>query len=209
MKTKFVEDVSQKELYDSPNPLVRHVHRKRLEKIIELIGDTTGKTVLDIGCGEGYFLERLNGKLIGIDYSEKKLKEAKKRLKKAKLIKGDAKKLPFKDNSIDVFIVSEVLEHIDGAKEVAKEIIRTAKDNAIVVISAPNENNWQIARLLLLRFPLRLEGHVNKISPKTLEDWFETKAEKKYNIPNLPFLFCLTHIHKFKIKKEKIHPTKE
>jgi hypothetical protein len=94
----------------------------------------------------------------------------------------------------DAFIASEVLEHIPDLKIVAKEVSRSAKKEYIVVVSAPNERNWEIARLFMLRFPLKLEGHVNSITPKGLDEIFCSKASRKENIPRLPFDFCLTQI---------------
>jgi len=200
MKQKFVEEVSQEELYGSRNPLVRFAHLKRLENIIKMLGNTEGMAVLDIGCGEGFMLERLKGKTIGLDYSMEKLKRAKERVQGALLVRGDATMLPFRENCFDAFIASEVLEHIPNLEGVASEVRRTARKKAVAVVSAPNEKNWRIARLFLLRFPIKLEGHVNSLTPKKLEGLFGKKVLLRENIPNLPFFLCLTQMAKYRVK---------
>ncbi len=52
---------------------------------------------------------------------------------KIRLIFSDAKKLPFKSNSFDKVIASEVLEHIDNDMEVVKEVKRVLKPKGIFV----------------------------------------------------------------------------
>lgn len=45
--------------YDSPNPLIRFAHRRRLEKALEMIGNSANLRLLDYGCGDGLFLAKL------------------------------------------------------------------------------------------------------------------------------------------------------
>jgi len=47
------------------------------------------------------------------------------------------KKLPFKNNSFDTIILSDVLEHIPNPNDVMKEVHRILKPNGIVLMNAP------------------------------------------------------------------------
>lgn len=65
--------------YGSANPLVRYVLFERIDAVLALIGKAHGK-ILDAGCGEGHFLERLRKEgqksVYGIDLSEKRAPHA-------------------------------------------------------------------------------------------------------------------------------------
>ncbi len=90
--------------------------------------------ILDIGCGEGVFIEELKKigfqKIIGIDknYSSKDV------------IRGDIMNLPFRDNSFDVALLLDVIEHLpfEFQKNGIREIKRVLKTNGILIVSVPN-----------------------------------------------------------------------
>jgi ubiquinone/menaquinone biosynthesis C-methylase UbiE len=90
--------------------------------------------LLDVGCGEGVFVEELlkNGfsNVMGIDenYSSDRV------------VKGSALSLPFQDKSFDVVLFLDVIEHISIEKqEIAiKEIFRILKGGGTLVVSIPN-----------------------------------------------------------------------
>lgn len=71
-----------------------------------------GSSVLDIGCGPGYFsllLSSLGMKVTAADYSEKMLEQAKNLLngttsKNVEFVQADAHCLPFEDNSFDAVV---------------------------------------------------------------------------------------------------------
>jgi 2-polyprenyl-3-methyl-5-hydroxy-6-metoxy-1,4-benzoquinol methylase len=48
------------QLYNSRNPLVKFVHRQRLDAIAALVPTGGGLKVLDAGCGEGHLIQRLH-----------------------------------------------------------------------------------------------------------------------------------------------------
>lgn len=89
--------------------------------------------ILDIGCGFGEFAQAyFDTKVdVGIDIAPKDLEVAKQGGKYKKLVLGDARKLPFKDELFaSVFSIS-TLEHITSPKKVIKETFRVLKKNGI------------------------------------------------------------------------------
>jgi ubiquinone/menaquinone biosynthesis C-methylase UbiE len=103
------------------------------------------KTILDIGCGNGYYCIELAKKgksCVGID----PLKEisldiaktnAKKENVKVKFIQGISEKLPFKDKTFDVVLLMSVLQHVNDQKKTLYEIRRVLKDNGFFILSVP------------------------------------------------------------------------
>jgi len=99
-------------------------------------------SILDVGCGEGITLfnfekEGIGKKLYGIDYSDDALKIGKKIHPHLNLRKGDIYDIKEKDNSFDLVMATEVLEHLEDPQKALKELIRVSKK--YVMLSVPNE----------------------------------------------------------------------
>jgi ubiquinone/menaquinone biosynthesis C-methylase UbiE len=116
----------------------------RFEWILRCLGDVKGKTVLDVGCGDGaltYRIAKKGADVIGIDNSEEGIKLAKEIFNKKKIsanfILTDAYKMPIENNSIDCAVLSDVIEHVRKPERLLKEIKRVLKNNGKLVISTP------------------------------------------------------------------------
>src|SRR5258708_2618194 len=138
--------------------------QKRLEKLLDNVGDMAlkrrakkivletnpldGDNILDLGCGDGFYLHLLSNlgldlKLTGSDFDEAALIVAKKRFKGSgiKFVKGDLmSKLPFKDKVFDKIVMSEVAEHLPNDLKGLKEVFRILKPNGVLCITVPNAN---------------------------------------------------------------------
>jgi|GEM_PF-6765946 len=96
-----------------------------------------GKNILDVGCGNGLLLEKLNGKLVGVDFSGSMLEEASKRQPNCTYVVASATHLPFKDKSFDTAVCIDMLHHLptDSAQLSAiKELIRVSSKRAVFEI---------------------------------------------------------------------------
>ena len=113
-------------------------YKARMNAIIRMCG--TGKKILDIGCFTGYLMERLkekNNEVYGVDISQKAVSNAKK--KGLTVSQGDVEKgLKFKDNTFDVIVMGEIIEHVFDTDKVIREIRRMLKSEGSVVITTPN-----------------------------------------------------------------------
>lgn len=103
------------------------------------------KTVLDIGCGGGEFMnilmEKYECKCIGLDASRNMIYSAKQINHVHEYIVGNAGSLPFVGDSIDVINFTHVFHHLplDIQKKVLNESERVAKD--VIIIS--DSVNWE------------------------------------------------------------------
>lgn len=127
--------------HNHPNPLIRHIERMRVKKILKYIKPTEGQRVLEVGCGAGNVLEQIVGAdLTGIDLSEHLLEKARVRLRhRARLLKADAASLPFDDGWFGVVYCTEVLEHVLDPRAVIREMRRVLRPDGVAVVSIPNE----------------------------------------------------------------------
>jgi len=119
--------------------------KRRAKRILEELVVSDKDTILEVGCGNGYYLSLLNRldnetKLTGIDNDSSALQAAKKIIKEksTKLILGPAEKLPFEDNSFDKVVMSEVIEHVEDENRSLQEIHRVLKKGGVLVLTTCN-----------------------------------------------------------------------
>ncbi len=109
------------------------IHRRVAKKV------TDGR-ILDVGCGAGYILSRMQSphrELFGFDITLQGVQRARERVNGGSFCIGDAGSIPFKSDTFDCLTCSEVLEHIPGDEPI-RELYRVLKPNGIGVITVPN-----------------------------------------------------------------------
>lgn len=166
MNNKKITFTQQK--YYSPNPLRRFFIKRFLQNILQEIKDKKVINLLDVGCGEGqadsFFLKnQSNLKITGVDVNELSLKEAKKNCPKMKVQKADIYRLPFPDQSFDLILCLEVLEHLEEPEKAVKEIKRVGKK---FIISIPWEPYFSLMSFFSGRYLKNLGRH-----PEHLQFW--------------------------------------
>ena len=119
--------------------------------------------MLDVGCGEerhifGIMQEHPEMKCIGLDMDNDSLHKAEEGYEYfksisnvgAEFLKGSAYSLPFLDNSLDLIVCSEVLEHLHQYNDAVKEIHRVLKPGgkfyASVPASWPEKICWALSK---------------------------------------------------------------
>ena len=125
----------------SKNLLQRIWHTQKLKNVLKLV-DSVGicpKNILDVGCASGWFLSRVKlrypkSRCVGVDIYKKAIEYGEKRYKSLKLIHADAHALPFADNSFDLVICAEVLEHVASPEKVLREIERVLGPRGTAII---------------------------------------------------------------------------
>jgi len=135
----------------------------------------TNKTLLDGGCGTGLFTERAleRGAVVtSVDISTKLLEITKKRSPKANVTRASLLNLPFKDNSFDIVISSDVIEHTDDPFKATDELIRVLKPKGLLCVTVPNKSFWYFS--LVLAQLLRLRQYRGN------ENWVNYNQYKRY-----------------------------
>lgn len=157
------------EKHNTKNPIGRIFLNNFLKTVVKTIRPLNIDSVLDVGCGEGYTLARLQKEKIGktyegIEYDDTAVALAKKMNPKMTIKQGDIYKLPYKSNSFDLVICTEVLEHLENPKKAYRELIRVSKK--YVLLSVPNEPFFTIQRIGRLQNVLHLGAH-----PEHIQHW--------------------------------------
>ena len=104
-----------------------------------------GHSVLDMGCGDGFYTFRFwdYGKpsaLTGVDAADKAIEIAntKKGQRPITFAVGDAHHLSYPDNSFDLVLIQSILHHDDDPADMIREAFRLAPE---ILIHEPNGNN--------------------------------------------------------------------
>ena len=149
MKDKdFQSFIQQLPKNESSLHLLDYASLFRLKLIHNLVGDVQGKTILDLGCGNGsisYLLWYLGADVCSVDISKQALFGTKSLGKTgysgsrftSMLCQGDATNLPFKDEAFDLVFCIETLEHIKDDQKAIKQIEKVAKSGGTVVLAVP------------------------------------------------------------------------
>jgi len=137
------------------------------------------ESILDIGCGEGSFLNMLQYKIntiVGLDVSRVAL-----RYVRGQKIQANAEKLPFKNRSFDLITCLEVLEHLKQETfiKAIEEIKRVAKK--YIIISVPNNEPLEYFLVVcpVCGCHFNSVGHVRSFSPESLKELFSPEFSLK------------------------------
>jgi 2-polyprenyl-3-methyl-5-hydroxy-6-metoxy-1,4-benzoquinol methylase len=109
-------------------------------------GNGHGKTILDIGCGNGDFAEFACSKgfaVVGIDVDESSLQNAQSRgLTSASFRQVSLTALIAQGHTFDAITMFEVMEHLDNPAETLEHIKKLLKPKGLFIGSLPNENRF-------------------------------------------------------------------
>lgn len=132
------EKLSWKEHYWYTVPVMK----ARIEKIIEL-SQPADKEIIEVGCNEGFVSKALleNGarRVVPVDYDQAMCDKA-NRMFDVNAVQGNILSLPFEDQSFDIALGCEVLEHISNPFKGLSELFRVAREK--VVITVPVGEYW-------------------------------------------------------------------
>ena len=107
-------------------------------------GLVKGKIVLDIACGSGYGTKLMSKQakaVFGVDVDKDTIKYAKENYasKNITYLLGDGTSIPLKDNTVDVVVSYETIEHIENYTKFMEEVKRVLKPNGQFLLSTPND----------------------------------------------------------------------
>ncbi len=147
------------------------------------LGLQAGDRVLDVGAGFGrhvFECARRGADVVALDYAQHEVVETRATLEAmieageidgdrvTGVLRGDATKLPFADDSFDKVITSEVLEHVQDDVAAISEMVRVLRPGgmfaATVPAWGPEKVNWMLSDEY--HAPIAVGGHL-RIYSKT------------------------------------------
>lgn len=139
------------------------------------LGIGPSSKVIDVGCGAGrhaFEAYRRGADVVAFDRDEAELRSVDTILRamaesgeapaeaSAKVVVGDALKLPYADQTFDCVIASEILEHIPQDDTAIAELIRVLKVGGTLAVSVPRWLPERVCWLLSDEYHANEGGHV-------------------------------------------------
>ncbi|MEK0191579.1 MAG: 3-demethylubiquinone-9 3-O-methyltransferase [Oscillatoriales cyanobacterium] len=122
-----------------------HLNKPRFEFFDRHATNWQGLKTLDVGCGGGFsceFMAERGAIVSGIDQSEKCVQAAKNHAVvsgfEIDYRQGFAENMPYDDNTFDVVICVDVLEHVADYKQVVSEVHRILKPGGLFFFDTIN-----------------------------------------------------------------------
>ncbi|MFA5800049.1 MAG: class I SAM-dependent methyltransferase [Candidatus Peribacteraceae bacterium] len=116
----------------------------RYDITLQALGNIRGKTVVDLGCGDGALtslLVRGGGGVTGVDNETEGLELAKENFLSdglaATFVQGSVEQCPLPDGMADAVVSCDVIEHLDHPDRHVAEISRVLKPGGVAVITTP------------------------------------------------------------------------
>ncbi len=113
-----------------------------VKQLLQFLSHQPNRKFLDIGCGSGNYTGALATKglaIEGIDISEEMLRKARQKFPTIKFSQGDARNLPFQDESFDSAICILATHHINDNKKLFQEVFRILQKGHFVIFTATPE----------------------------------------------------------------------
>ena len=164
-------------VYDQVNPFIWNEEMRA--EALELFDLSQGDRVLDVGCGTGFGTEGLlqyTDDVHGLDQSIHQMEKAFAkfgRTDQVNFYRGDAERLPFKDDTFDVVWSSGSIEYWPDPVAALEECRRIAKPGGQVLIVGPNYPSRTVFQKLADAFMLFYdEGEADRMFEEAGYDQF-------------------------------------
>ncbi len=150
---------------------IRRLHHAIMSRIPK-----KSNLILDMGCGNGwaaqYFLEK-GKKVISVDISDKNpIKVLKNNPSENHVaIVADAYHLPFKKNSFDAIIASEIMEHVYDPKLFISKLGEVLKPGGKLIITTPYDEKIEYFLCVHCNKPTPRNAHLHSFSEKNIADF--------------------------------------
>lgn len=190
----------------SPRIIARYRHPPRdtaypLEYALHLLGDATGKLVLDLGCGDGEFTTLVaahGANVIGVDISTDLLQLARGRMeldgfaKQVQTVCASAHGIPLQTASVDIVFGMAVLHHLDLGMT-AREVHRVLKPGGRAIFKEPVRNS-RVLSAVRAAIPYKqpdvspFERPLRTTEIQTFASTFRTFSAREFELPVISLL---------------------
>jgi 2-polyprenyl-3-methyl-5-hydroxy-6-metoxy-1,4-benzoquinol methylase len=166
------------ELFDYANlnlPVIANAEETILRKMIAKNIPKQADLLLDVGCGSAWFAKNFvakGKKVVSLDISFVNASKAMESVSSPNhaAVVADVYQLPFRENSFDVVVASEILEHLFDPELFVKNLVYILKPDGKLIITTPYNEKLEY----------NLCVHCNKLTPQHahLHSFDKGKMEK-------------------------------
>lgn len=164
--------------------------------------------MLDAGCGDGINLMGMSEKakesawnleLTGVDYNPVRVNRASEQGQSFRIQKASLYSLPFENESFDIVLCNQVLEHIPKLSTALSELYRVLKKDGLLIAGVPNEG-CLMARLrnkVIQRSISQKTDHINFFTKKSFTQLLVKAGLAIRSVESETFFFPVSYINMF------------
>lgn len=153
--------------YGTTNFIEKFLVDRYKRTLLRLIKSISVNSIYEVGSGEGEIINIVSNIndfkfILGSDIDKKLLNQNTNKFPFYHWILNKAERLPIRENSIDLVIACEVLEHINSPEDFLEECKRL--NAKYYLFSIPNEPLWRILNILRFKYLKdfgNTPGHIN------------------------------------------------
>lgn len=183
--------------YGTKNIIEKYLVGQYKKTLINLINSISVNSIYEVGSGEGEIINIISNIrefkfFLGSDVDKNLLTQNSPKHSTKHWILNKAENLPIKDNSIDLVIACEVLEHINSPEDFLKECKRL--NAKYYLFSIPNEPLWRILNIFRFKYLKdfgNTPGHKNHWSKSKIRKLVSQYLDIKEIFLTQPWIFIL------------------
>lgn len=135
------------EVFGAANLLKEYLspaRRKFYDEIARVVADLRPRSLLDAGCGTGHLLRAVMDRIpppervVGIDQTQSGIAHLASMVPTAEAVVGDVFELPYENDTFDVVLCTEVLEHVHAPELLLAELVRVCRQSGTLVLTVPD-----------------------------------------------------------------------
>jgi len=194
-------DAQEFDYFEERTGATEHDERRVHEYIISKIPKSVSN-ILDVGSGSAwaakYFISK-NISVTSLDISKENVSKAKKYFNDSKhtQLVADSFQLSIKDNSYEIVIASEIIEHVIYPKEFIEELFRVVKPGGKLIITTPYKEKLRYYLCIHCNKKTPVHAHIHSFDEAILKSLYESIDIKKINwemFGNKGLIFLRTYV---------------
>ncbi|MGB3801065.1 MAG: class I SAM-dependent methyltransferase [Lewinella sp.] len=170
------------------------------EEILGLV-PREAAVILDVGCGSAWVARQLlpeKQAVVSFDLAIRNVTEAIKHYPAPNhfAVTGDAFDLPFRDDSVDAIISSEVMEHVPDVPRYLQSLLRVIRPGGRIVLSTPYAERIQYSLCIHCNRPTPLHAHLHSFNERVIDTLLSGVPDITYRthtMSNKALLMLQTH----------------
>ena len=195
--TQFNKDAAKRGGYEYSNSerLSAKIASKRISKTVLKLARVQGKSIIDIGCGDGtYTLELLEAgasEVLGVDAAEAAVELAKRKILGRRNIEFKTLNIYNLDKIgrvYDIAVVRGILHHLYDVEKAVEKICHIAKE---MIVLEPNGYS-PVLKIIEKTSKYHIAHEEKSYPPHLLDRWFEQQGATviEYDYINVVPFFC-------------------
>ena len=180
----YRKDAQEYDYFATRDNETEHIDRRVREYIASYINGSSGR-ILDTGCGKAWVAELFCPKgfdVVSMDISVENTSRALKKFPfpNHSALVADAYALPFKKNSFDYVIASEVIEHVARPALFFQNLFSILKPGGILLITTPYKEKISYSLCIHCNRPTPFNAHLHSFDEHKLQSLYNGKDIKNF-----------------------------